>query len=151
GGRRGASSQPSGPQGPGTIDDLPAILDRLTTQQIPVSVGRINVSTAPKPVLMGLTDLGDDTIERMVAARSQLDGPSRATPAWLVQQGVITGHQLRRLLPKITSESATYSVEAVGYADHVDTFKRIYMILEMRGPIGQVLYYRDLSGLGPAY
>lgn len=142
---------PVGPPPPGTVDDLPAILNRLTTQPIPLSAGRININTAPKPVLMALTELSEEQVNALVATRAALEPDQKSTPAWLVTEGIISLARLRAILPRITSSSATFAVESVGFADHVETSKRLYMILEMRGPIGQVLYYQDLTGVGPAY
>lgn len=143
------SSQPS--DAPGTLDDLGGILDHLTSRPVPIYVGRINVSTAPKPVLMALTLLTEAQVDQIISVRPTLDSKTRSSPAWLVTQNIISFSKLKALLPSITTKSATYAVESIGYADHLDAFKRLYVILEMRGPVGQILYYRDLTSLGPAY
>ncbi len=44
-----------------------------------------------------------------------------------------------------------YRVESVGYADHVGVISRIMNVIQMRGPIPQVMYYRNLDSLGVAY
>lgn len=149
--QQGGDGQQSGPSGPGTIDDLHAILDNLSSSRFPIYTGRINVSTAPRPVLMALTDLTEEQIDLLISVRGSLDGPSRTSPAWLVTQGVIPFSTFRKIQSQITASSATFAVESVGFADHLDAFKRLYVILEMRGPSGQILYYRDLTPLGPAY
>lgn len=150
-GGRSSASQPSLPPPPGTVDDLHIILDRLTTNPAPYFQGRINVNTAPKPVLMALTDLTESEVDETIAARKGLDADSQATAAWMVTKGGLGLHKFRRILPQITTRSARYAVESVGYADHVNAMKRLYVILEMRGPIGQILYHQDLTGLGPSY
>jgi len=150
-GRRG---QQQGPPPPGTIDDLPAVLDRLAADPgfaRPWYDGRINVNTAPRPVLLSLAELSEEQVDQLIAVRQGLDAEQKRTVAWLATEGVVSPARFKAVYPKITSKSSRFAVESVGYADHIDTVKRLYVILEMRGPIGQVLYYRDLTPLGPAY
>ncbi|MFH1417749.1 MAG: hypothetical protein ABII12_05610, partial [Planctomycetota bacterium] len=47
--------------------------------------------------------------------------------------------------------SSVFRVETIGYADHVGVVERLNVVFELRGPIAQVLYHRNLTGLGPAY
>lgn len=136
---------------PGTAADLPVLLDRLSADLRPMFSGRINVTTAPREVLLTLPELTEEEVNAIVSARGGLSGDDKRTPAWLLTQGLVSERKFRKLLPKLTSGSATFSVDSVGFADHVGTTKRLSAILEMRGPIGQVLYYRDLTPLGPAY
>jgi len=136
---------------PATAADLPAILDHLTTDLRPIFVGRINVVAAPREVLMSLKELTEQEVGAIVSNRGGLSGDDKRTPAWLLTQGLVSERTFRRVLPRITASSSTFSVDAVGFADHVGVTKRIGAVLEMRGPVGQVLYYRDLTPLGPAY
>lgn len=135
---------------PGTLEDLPLILDRLTVQPSPFYQGRINVSTAPRPVLMGLTDLSDAEIDAMMQARKELSAEERSTPAWLLDKGVLDENRFRQILDKVTTKSSMYRIESVGYADNVGSVERLMVILQMRGPIPQIIYYRNLNELGPA-
>ncbi|HWL92397.1 MAG TPA: hypothetical protein VNT79_02595 [Phycisphaerae bacterium] len=151
-----ATSQPvytdlTGETPPGTYEDLPLILDRLTANPSPVSSGRINVSTAPREVLMMLEELAPAQVEAIVTARQTLDSATKSSPAWLVTQGVISEYRFRRILEKITTKSSVYRIEAVGFADNVGIVERYMVILQMRGPVPQVLYYRNLNPLGMAY
>jgi type II secretory pathway component PulK len=147
---------------PGTPETLPLILDRLTVAPMPAFSGRINVSTAPREVLATIQELTEAEIDAIIAARRELSGVEKATLAWLVTKGVVGEAKFRVLLdgkdllePKvggiITTKSSTYRVESLGYADHVGVVERLNVIFEMRGPIAQVVYQRNLTGLGPAY
>ncbi len=136
---------------PGSYEDLPLILDRLTAQAVPVFSGRLNVSTAPREVLAMIEELTEEELDAIVAARPEAPGEELATPAWLLTQGVVDENKFRQILDKITTKSSVYSIESVGYADHLGVVERLSVVLEMRGPIAQVLYYRNLTGLGPAY
>lgn len=136
---------------PGVVDDLPMILDRMTVFPLPVLGGRININTAPREVLASIEALTDEQLDAIVAARPNLQSEDKATPAWLLTQDVIDEYTFRRIIDGLTTSSAAYRVEAIGYADHLGVVRRINTVFEMRGPIAQVLYRRDLTSLGPAF
>ena len=136
---------------PCSYEDLPLILDRLTVDVVPAYVGRINVSTASFEVLATIEELTDEELDAIVAARPELTGEEKATPAWLVAQNVLDEYKFRQILDKITTRSSVYRIESVGYADHLGVVERLNIVVEMRGPIAQVLYYRNLGSLGPSY
>lgn len=136
---------------PGSYEDLPLLLDRLSVSPSPILNGRINVSTAPREVLSMLEELSDEDVEAIVTARASLDSATKSSPSWLVSQGVISEYKFRRILDKITTKSSVYRVEAVGFADSMGIVERFMVILQMRGPVPQVLYYRNLNPLGMAY
>lgn len=48
----------------------------------------------------------------------------------------------------ISARGTRYRVDVLGYADHVGTMARIETIIEMRGPVAQIVYQRDLTTLG---
>lgn len=136
---------------PGTISDLPVLLDKLTTDPLPVAAGRININSAARPVLLALGVFTAEEVNAIVSAREALSGDDMKTPAWLLTQGLVSERTFRRVLNRITASSSTFYIDAVGFADHVGVIKRLGVVIEMRGPIPQVLYYRDLGPLGPAY
>lgn len=136
---------------PGTYDDLPDILDRLTVNPSPFFQGRINVSTAPQEVLSLIDGLSQEEVDAMVAARLELRSEDKSTPAWLLTQGVLDETKFRQILDRITTKASMYRVESVGYADHIGVISRIMNVIQMRGPIPQVMYYRNLDRLGVAY
>jgi len=51
----------------------------------------------------------------------------------------------------LTTRSIQFTAEVIGFADHTGAFKRIQVVLEMRGHLAQVRYYRDLTSLGIGY
>ena len=136
---------------PGTYEDLPQIWDRLTVNASPFMAGRINVSTASAPVIATIEELSTDEVMAIGAARATLQPQERMTPAWLLTRHAITENRFRQILDKITTHSSVFQIESVGFADHVGVVDRKSVILEMRGPMPQVLYSRNLNSLGPAY
>lgn len=156
---RGPTSRPTAPvfrnltdeEPPGTYEDLPLILDRLTVDPSPSQAGRINVSTAPREVIATIDELTEADVDALVAVRQTLAPEDKSTPAWLVTSGVLDEYTFRRILDKVTTKSNIFRIEAVGFGDHIGTIERHLTVLEMRGPIPQVLYYRNLNPLGTAY
>jgi hypothetical protein len=136
---------------PGTLEDLPQIWDRLTVNPSPFLAGRINVSTASAPVVATIQELTPDEVSAFGAARAGLTPQERTTPAWLLTRHVISENRFRQILDKITTHCSVFQIESVGYADHVGVVDRMNVILEMRGPMPQILYSRNLNSLGPAY
>ncbi len=136
---------------PGTVEQLPLLLDRLTADPSPMRPGRINVSTASRAVLATLEVLTDAELDALMEARKELQNEQKNSPAWLLSENVLSEWKFRQILDKVTTKSSVYRVEAVGYADHFGSVARILTVIQMRGPIPQVIYYRDLGKLGTAY
>lgn len=136
---------------PGEYSDLPGILDTLTVAATPFFQGRINVSTAPREVLAMLDDLTIEEVDAIVEARRELRDEDKSSAAWLLTEGVMDENKFRGILDKITTRSSTYRIESVGFADHIGVVERILYVIQMRGPMAQVLYYRNMNELGTAY
>ena len=138
------------------VDDLPLLMDRTTTAPVPVLMGLIDINTAPAEVLATLPDLSAEQIEAIVTTRSRLTDEARQTVAWPVTQQTLSLETFKKLVGGqpggfITVGSSRYSVEVIGYADHVGRFCRLQAVIEMRGRLGQIVYWRDLSELGIGY
>jgi len=131
-------------------EDLPLILDVLTTLPMPMMPGLVNVNTAPAEVLRAVGFTPEET-ERIISTRATLSSEEKSSLAWLVEQGVLELDRLAEMYGRVTVRSFQFSVESVGFADHVGTFCRLQAVIEMRGPLAQILYWRDLTGLGLAW
>lgn len=139
-----------GPLGP---DHLAVLLDRTTTippDQGPI-LGLINVNTAPPLVLRCIDGLTEEQIKAIVDLRGALDSPTKATPAWLVTKQVVDLETFDKIAPRITARGQQFTVESLGYADHIGMVVRLQVVLDMMGPIAQTIYYRDLTDLGGQY
>lgn len=53
--------------------------------------------------------------------------------------------------PLITARAQQFSIESLGYADHLGMVTRLHVVLDTVGPLAQVVYYRDLSHLGATF
>jgi type II secretory pathway component PulK len=145
-------------EGPFTDEDLPLLMDQLTTRRPagrPTEAqrvdGLINVNTAPPQVLRCLGDLTEEQIGLIIATRDTLDAETLATPAWLKTEGILELDTFEAIASGITARSQQFTIESLGYADHLGMVTRLQAVVDMVGPIAQTIYYRDLSYLGGGY
>ncbi len=115
------------------------------------TVGRVNVSTAPLRVLEALDGMSPELAAQIVARRAEMSPEDLASPNWLAGAGLTDPGTLAALADRVTTQALQFHVEAVGYGDHTRLARRLEWIIEIRGPFIQVVYHRDLTGLGFAW
>jgi len=138
---------------PLTVEQLPLLMDRLSTRR-PTErriAGLINVNTAPRQVLECLGELNGEQIQSILALRETLDAETLSTPAWLVTQGAVDLETFDKIASNLTSRGQQFSIESLGYGDHIGMVTRLQVVVDMVGPIAQTIYYRDMSYLGGGY
>jgi type II secretory pathway component PulK len=129
------------------------LFDRCTlnpTEQ-PFQDGLINIVTAPPLVLRCIIGLPEEAIPLIMEKRPLLTPEQKCSTAWLVTDGVLNAQEYTTVDGQITGRSNHFSVEVIGYADHHGMFCRLQAVIEMNGPLAQVIYYRDLTKLGLGY
>lgn len=126
-------------------------MDRLTTIPAAAVSGLINVNTAPVEVLKTIPGLEPEQAEAIVAKRAQVTGAEKASTGWLVSTGAIDAETFALISNQITTRSIQFAVDAIGFADHVGAMRRIQAVIEMRGQVSQIKYYRDITSLGMGY
>lgn len=141
------------PQNPLTLEDLPVLMDRTTTvppEQRTIT-GLININTAPRLVLQCLEGLTGEQIEAILESRDRVPPETKATTAWLLTEEVVDLETFEQIAPLITARGQQFRIEALGYGDHIGMVTRLEVVVDMVGPIGQTIYYRDLTYLGGHY
>lgn len=138
---------------PLTVEQLPMLMDRLSTRRATEKriTGLINVNTAPRQVLECLGELNEEQIQSILALRETLDTDTLSTPAWLVTEGAVDVETFDKIATTLTSRGQQFSIESLGYGDHIGMVTRLQVVVDMVGPIAQTIYYRDLSYLGGSY
>ena len=147
-GGRGGRQRGTPVVSPVTAQDMVVLVDRLTTRPVPAMAGLINVNTASPIVLRTIPGLSPEQVDQIVAKRAALNGTEKATTAWLLTSGAVDEETFALVCNQLTTRSIQFTVESIGFADHVGAFKRIQAVIEMRGQLAQVKYYRDISMLG---
>jgi type II secretory pathway component PulK len=143
--------QGEGGASPVKLEDMPKVMDRLTANRLPGQFGLINVNTAPREVLGTIPQLVENDVDAILAARRRLSGEEMATLAWLVTRKTISPATFKAVSNFLTARSSQFTVESIGFKDDLGIQSRIQAVLEMRGPQAQIIYFRDLTSIGPAY
>lgn len=140
---------------PFTQADLPFLMENLTTDEPTADKkrkGLINVNTASRVVLKCLDGLTDEMIDAIIAARDVIDPEIAKSPAWLLTEGVIEdADAFDKVAGYLTGIGQQFTIESLGYADHIGMMTRLQVVVDMIGPIPQTVYYRDLSYLGSSF
>ncbi len=113
--------------------------------------GLINVNTATRVVLRSVGGFSSEQVDMILTRRDQLDADALLTPAWLLTEGIVDAETFAEVAPFLTARAQQFSIESLGYADHLGTVTRLQVVVDLVGPIAQTVYYRDLSYLGGAY
>jgi len=140
-------------ESPLTPDHLVVLMDRTTTEPPGKRElkGLININTAPRLVLECVDGFTGEQIDALLAARDALDPRTSASTAWLVAEGIVDVETFEKVAPAITARGQQFTIESLGYADHIGMVTRLQVVVDMKGPIAQTIYYRDVSYLGGSY
>ena len=141
----------NGASSPFELEDFPRIVDRCTLRTALELPGLININTAPAIVLRCLGDMTEAEIAAIVEKRAALSSESKQTTAWLLTEGVLDQDKYDSIANYITARGLQFNVEVIGYGDHVGSRTRLQIVFALRGPVPQIVYYRDLTNLGATY
>ncbi len=143
------------PQGSGaspvTIDHLATLLDRTTVVADRKIRGLVNINTAPPRVLRALGGFTSEAIDSIMDQRERLSPVDKETPAWLLTEEIVDQETFELLVPKLTARGQQFTIESLGYADHVGMVTRLQVVVDMIGPMTQTVYYRDVTYLGGSF
>ena len=139
----------SGPANPITVEHLAILMDRTSVYAPQTKkAGLININTASSLVLHCIDGITDEQVASILSARDELSAEEKATTAWLVTQDVMTLDQYEQVAPMLTARGQQFTIQALGFADHVGMVTRLQVVVDMLGPVAQTVYYRDLTSLG---
>jgi len=127
------------------MSEFEQIADRLTTRREKNLVGLVNVSTAPRQVLLCLPALDESDVEALMAKRADAD-TDLSTIAWVADalprdKAIAVGNY-------ITSRSFQFSADIVSVSGNGRAFKRCKVVVDARNSPPRVLYWKDLTYLG---
>ncbi len=140
-------------ENPLSAEHLPILLDRTTTLATdqPPQRGLININTAPRLVLRCIADLSEDQVEAILESRERLSSEAKETTAWLLMEEAVDLATFELVAPAITARGQQFTIESLGYGDHIGMVTRLQVVVDLVGPIAQTIYYRDLTYLGGHY
>ena len=128
--------------------ELPMILDLFTTSFEPRRVGLININTAGVKVLGALPGVDEGKAEEIYMAREGLPMELRGSSAWLLQEGLVTAEEFKKMEPLITARSFQYRFNVIGYGIPSGRFRVYEVVIDTAGTQPQVAYLRDITLYG---
>jgi type II secretory pathway component PulK len=136
-------------------DYLDMLLDRTTTSESKETPGRINVNTAPLPVLMALPGATEEIADALVAARGTADSSAEALSdlgvSWMISSGAVTKDQFKTMQPYITGRSQVFRVQVTAYFEEGGPVGRVEAVIDLTGSSPRIKHWRDLSRLGRGF
>ncbi len=119
---------------------------------MPLVEGRININTAPAPVLISLGVFTPDDVTGIVNARREMDDEERKSLNWLTTRAGISPSTFSEAAPYLTTRAEQWTVESIGYATHLGIITRLQAVVEMRfRTVPYLMYFRDVTALGTGY
>lgn len=134
-------------------DLLPKLLDLTTTRTTFEIVPRLNATTAPPEVLLGLPGLTQPEVDAMMAVRQTLNptDPATTTGAWLVTAAGLSPTKFDAIEKYVTGRTSTYRLQSVGYFGTGGPAARVEAVIDTNQGHPRILYYRDLTDLGKGF
>ncbi|MEO6437498.1 MAG: hypothetical protein ABIP55_17270 [Tepidisphaeraceae bacterium] len=131
-------------------EDFDLIADDLTTSGSATLSGRINLMTAPRPVLMTLDRLEEADVEKIIAARQSLGSAMQSNAvAWSADAIGVDKAATARLGGQITTRSSQYSADIVAVSGNGRAFKRVRIVIDATDTTNPtILFRRDLTDRG---
>jgi type II secretory pathway component PulK len=146
---------PSPYQEPDMPNYLDVLLDRATTVTETELKGRINVNSAPAPVLMAVPGMTEEMAAAIEATRPQIIGSTGQAAStgveWLLSGGAVTRDQFKQIEPHITGRSQTYRVQIVAYFEDGGPYARVEAVIDLSGPSPLIREWHDLRPLGRGF
>jgi DNA uptake protein ComE-like DNA-binding protein len=128
--------------------ELPIIMDQLTTVFEARLVGLININTASVKILQTIPGVGEAKAESVFQAREGASAEARRSIAWLFSEGLLTADEFRRAAPHITARSRQFRFNVLGYAIPSGRYRVYEVVIDTADKQPQISYLRDITKLG---
>jgi hypothetical protein len=131
---------------------LPLLMDALTTQDVAMMPGRINLNQCPAEILYGMGLLTEEQVEAILEAReAETDDLNRQFETWPLIEGIVTLDQMRQLMPLLTAGGDIFRAQIVGYFEGTGASHRSEVIIDATTVNPKIVSWRDLSHLGRGF
>ncbi len=135
-------------------DDLPPWFDLTTTVDQDVIRGRVNINQAGRLILLGIPELDESLVDRILAARDGFSsdaGDQYRYPIWLYTEGLVDLQQMRRLEPYLTCGGDVYRAQIVAFGESTRLVARGEVVLDASVSPPRQVYWKDLGLLGRGF
>ena len=131
---------------------MPALMDSLTTQDVEVMPGRINLNECPAELLYGIPLLTEETVESIIETRDvSSDDLNRQFETWPLVEGLVSLDEMRQLIPLVTCGGDVFRAQIVGYYEQSGVAHRAEVIIDATTVNPKIVLWRDLSHLGRGF
>lgn len=136
------------------IERLYTLLDYASTSASTTIIGRVNVNTAPRAVLLALPGISAADVQKIMSERPD---PEKQLPAeyrhatWLYAKDVVDLEQMRALYNKTTGLGDVYRGQIIGFLDHSDEIARAEVVIDGSTVPPRQVFYKDLTSLGKGF
>ena len=121
--------------------------DQVTVNADDTIIGRININTAPEPVLRAL--IGDPGIaSRIVSQRQMIESSERECTVWLLSRRILGLQTYRRIYGDITTRGAVHSGEIVVYRKSGGPFLRRRLTIDASRRPARRIHWVNLTDHG---
>lgn len=135
-------------------DYLPQWFDLTTTVDDDVIRGRININQAARTILLGVPELEESLVDRILAARDGFStdaGDQYRYPIWLYTEGLVDLEQMRLLEPYLTCGGDVYRAQIVAFGESTRLVARGEVVLDASVSPPRQVYWKDLGLLGRGF
>ncbi|MFZ4573960.1 MAG: helix-hairpin-helix domain-containing protein [Phycisphaerales bacterium] len=139
------------------------MLDIFTTANDLYRLGKVDLSSAPAPVLAAIPGIDAAAAERIVQTRDSLAADLKQDVAWPLREGILSKEQFLQAVDWMGTRCMQYRVrveagiaaQGAGEIDDLDgvTLQRAVVfeaVLDVSGPVARVAYLRDVTHLDRA-
>lgn len=140
--------------GAGGSQELLQLMDRATVSSNDTMVGRVNVNTASRVVLMSVPKMTSMIADQILSRRLPVTDPVNDTQrhaVWLLGEGIVDLQEMKALDPYINAGGDVYSGQVVGFFEAAPGQSRLEVIIDRSGESTKIVGRNDISSLGPGY
>lgn len=128
-----------------TVDETDKIFSDLTVSNAETLPGKINVNTASEAVLACVPGIDKDKASQIIAARMTRKTTTGGI-GWIVN--ILGNNSAIAAGPYLTSQSWQETVDIASTGRHGRGYRRTLFVIDRSGDAPEVVYRRNLSGLG---
>jgi hypothetical protein len=130
---------------------MPILMDALSTQDVDVIPGRINLNECPAELLYGIPSLTEESVQEILELREvESDDLNRQHETWPLVEGIVTLSEMKTLIPMLTGGGDVYRAQIVGYFES-GASHRAEIVIDATTVNPKVVAWRDISHLGRGF
>jgi hypothetical protein len=133
---------------------LPDLMDLCTANASPVIPGRININQAPATILAGIPGMSEEILDGILSARTPEASDSdagRRSETWILAEGIVTLDEMKAMMPYVNAGGSVYRAQVIGYFDQDGPAARLEAVVDATTATPRIVFWRDISHLGPGY